>query len=97
MKLGIPKYYAHKWGEYIKVCWNVAGSPVLTRSITNERLAQRDTTVSSPDMRRCTYAIEPPCTERYARWCEGRAVNASYSILPSLTMYKFDVQLPLFR
>ena len=25
---------------YIKVCWNVAGSPVLTRSIRNERLAQ---------------------------------------------------------
>ena len=39
MKLGIPSYYAHKWG-YIKAYWNVAGSPVLTRSITNERLAQ---------------------------------------------------------
>ena len=39
MKLGIPKYKAHKWG-YIKAYWNVAGSPVLTRSITNERLAQ---------------------------------------------------------
>ena len=39
MKLGIPKYYAHNWG-YIKAYWNVAGSPVLTRSITNERLVQ---------------------------------------------------------
>ena len=39
MKLGIPSYYAHKWG-YIKAYWNVAGSPVLQRSITNERLAQ---------------------------------------------------------
>ena len=39
MKLGIPKYYARKWG-YIKAYWNVAGSPVLTCSITNERLAQ---------------------------------------------------------
>ena len=39
MKLGIPSYYAHKWG-YIKAYRNVAGSPVLTRSITNERLAQ---------------------------------------------------------
>ena len=39
MKLGIPKYYAHKWG-YTKGYWRVAGSPVLTRSITNERLAQ---------------------------------------------------------
>ena len=39
MKLGIPKYYAHKWG-YIKAYWNVVWSPVLTRSITNERLAR---------------------------------------------------------
>ena len=39
IKLGIPKYYAHKWG-YVKAYWNVAGSPVLQRSITNERLAQ---------------------------------------------------------
>ena len=39
IKLGIPKYYARKWG-YVKGYWRVAGSPVLTRSITNERLAQ---------------------------------------------------------
>ena len=39
MKLGIPKHQANKWG-YVKAYWNVAGSPVLTRSITNERLAQ---------------------------------------------------------
>ena len=39
MKLGIPKYSAYKWG-YVKACWNVAGSPILTRSITKERLAQ---------------------------------------------------------
>jgi len=39
MKLGIPSYYAHKWG-YVKAYWNVAGSSVLQRSITNERLAQ---------------------------------------------------------
>ena len=39
MKLEIPRYYAHKWG-YVKGYWRVAGSPVLTCSITNERLAQ---------------------------------------------------------
>lgn len=38
-KLGIPKYYAHKWGQ-VKAYWNVAGSPVLTRSVTNERLVR---------------------------------------------------------
>lgn len=41
MKLGIPKFYAHKWG-YVKEYWRLAGSPVLTRSITNERLAQAE-------------------------------------------------------
>lgn len=39
MKLGIPKHYACKWG-YVKAYWKVAGSPILTCSITNERLAQ---------------------------------------------------------
>ena len=39
IKLGIPKYYACKWGD-VKAYWRVAGSPVLTRAITNERLAQ---------------------------------------------------------
>ena len=39
MKLGVSRYYAYKWG-YIKAYWNVAGSPVLQCSITNERLAQ---------------------------------------------------------
>ena len=39
MKLGIPKHYAYKWG-YVKAYWNVAGSPILQSSITNERLAR---------------------------------------------------------
>ena len=38
-KLGIPRYYSYKWG-YVKAYLNVAGSPILTRSITNERLAR---------------------------------------------------------
>ena len=38
-KLGIPRWKAHQWG-YVKGYWRVAGSPVLTRSITNERLAR---------------------------------------------------------
>ncbi len=37
MMLGIPRYQAHKWG-YVKGYWRAAGSPILARSITNERL-----------------------------------------------------------
>ena len=29
-----------------------------------------DTTASLTGTSLCTYAVEPPCTERYARWCE---------------------------
>ena len=40
-----------------------------------------DTTVSLTGTSLCTYAIEPPCTERYARWCERSGlVSPSYSI-----------------
>lgn len=39
IKLGTPKYYAWKWG-YVQAYWNTAGSPILQRSITNERLAR---------------------------------------------------------
>ena len=39
MKLGIPEHKAHKWG-YAKAYWKIAGSPILTSSITNERLAR---------------------------------------------------------
>ena len=40
-----------------------------------------DTTVSLTGTSLCTYAIEPTCTERYARWCERSGlVSPSYSI-----------------
>lgn len=41
IKLGIPSYYAHKWG-YINAYWNVAGSPAVQRSIANERCARAE-------------------------------------------------------
>ena len=40
-----------------------------------------DTTVSLTGTSLCTYAIEPPCTERYAWWYERTGlVSHSYSI-----------------
>ena len=80
IRLGIPKYYACKWGD-VKAYWRVAGSPVRTRAITNERLAQAGFYSLSDRYESLTYAIEPPCTEPYARWCERSArYLASYSI-----------------
>lgn len=39
-KLGIPEWQAYQWGNTRLGYWRIAGSVVLTRSITNEKLAQ---------------------------------------------------------
>ena len=39
-KLGIPEKYAHMWGNTRLGYWRIAGTAVLSRSITNKRLAQ---------------------------------------------------------
>lgn len=39
-KLGIPKWQAYQWGNSRLGYWRIAGSLVLSRSITNERLIQ---------------------------------------------------------
>jgi len=39
-KLGIPDWQAYQWGNTRLGYWRVAGSAILTRSITDERLAQ---------------------------------------------------------
>ena len=69
-KLGIPADKAYQWGNSRLGYWRIAGSPVLKCSITNERLAAAGYFTTSP----CTYAVEPPCTGRYARWCERSAI-----------------------
>ena len=39
-KLGIPGWQAYQWGNSRLGCWRIVGSPVLPRSITNEKLVQ---------------------------------------------------------
>lgn len=39
MKLGIPQRQAYQWGNTRLGYWRIAGSPILKRSITNEKLA----------------------------------------------------------
>lgn len=39
-KLGIPEWQAHQWGNTRLGYWRIAGSAVLSRSITNEKLIQ---------------------------------------------------------
>ena len=35
----------------------------------------------------CTYAIEPPCTEPYARWCWRTVTQRMGDILPDLELF----------
>lgn len=39
-KLGIPEWQAYQWGNTRLGYWRIAGSAVLNRSVTNEKLAQ---------------------------------------------------------
>ena len=39
-KLGIPEEYTHMWGTTRLGYWRVAGSPILSRAITNEKLVK---------------------------------------------------------
>ena len=43
---------------------------------------RRDTTASLTGTSLCTYAIEPPYTERYVRWCGRSATQLMDSLLP---------------
>jgi hypothetical protein len=70
MKLGMPEWQAYRNGNTRKGYWRIAGSSILTCTITNKRLAQAGYFSLSDRYESLHYAIEPPCTERYARWCE---------------------------
>lgn len=39
-KLGVPEWQAYQWGNTRRGYWRIARSPVLSRSITNEKLAR---------------------------------------------------------
>jgi hypothetical protein len=40
-KLGIPEWQAWQWANIRKSYWRTAGSAIVSRAITNERLARR--------------------------------------------------------
>ncbi|MGG3309501.1 group II intron maturase-specific domain-containing protein [Paenibacillus sp. 2KB_20] len=39
-KLGVPEWQAYSWGNTRLGYWRIAGSAILQRSVTNEKLAQ---------------------------------------------------------
>ncbi len=71
MKLGLPEWRACEVAYSRKAYWKSARHASIQMAISNKRL---DTTASLTGTSLCTYVVEPPCTERYARWC-GRSVT----------------------
>ena len=47
---------------------------ILQTELQTKDSQQQDTSVSSTTTSPCTYAVELPCTGRYARWCERSAL-----------------------
>jgi hypothetical protein len=41
MKLGLSRNLAFQWASTRKGCWRISASPILSRTITNKRLAAR--------------------------------------------------------
>ena len=70
IQLGIPEWQAWAVSNCRKAYWHMAKNGHVQRAISKEDSYRRDITASLTGTSLCTYAIEPPCTERYARWCE---------------------------
>ena len=68
-KLGIPTVVDRVIQQAIAQKLQSIWEPLQTKGSQ-----QRDTLVSSTTTSPCTYAVEPPCTGRYARWCERSAI-----------------------
>ena len=75
MQLGIPGVVGGAVSNCRKAYWHNGEEWSCTEGTQKERPHRRDTIASLTGTSLCTYAIEPPCTERYVRWCERSAEN----------------------
>lgn len=82
MKLGMSQRQAHRYGNAQKGYRAVAGSGILTHTITNKRLAaagfQNILLLRVP----AQMGVEPPGTEPNARWCGRSATQIRGDLLP---------------
>ncbi|WP_092731897.1 reverse transcriptase domain-containing protein [Algoriphagus alkaliphilus] len=71
VKLGVKKSKAWEWANTRKGSWHIAKSFILNTTITTERLRQAGYLFLSDHYQKVMIKLkEPPCTERYAGWCE---------------------------
>ena len=66
-KLGMPEWQAYRNGNTRKGYWAVAGSGILTRTITNEKLA-----------RRRYYDLSEAYKSKHLKWLNRRVPNGTH-------------------
>ena len=81
MQLGIPEWQAWAVSNCRKAYWHMAKNGHVQRAISTEKLRTARIQKYPRTVRACTYAIEPPYTERYVRWCERSAAQLMGSLL----------------
>ena len=80
-RLGIPRTKAWEWANTRLGIWRMAGSWVMTRSVTDKQLEILGYEDILKDTMPFTQMVEPPYAERHVRWCERSAAPVRSSLL----------------
>ena len=86
VKCGIDKYQAYMWGNSRLGYWRIAGSYILSRAITNEKLSMAGYATLMGSYIEWHPKQEPPYAEPHVRWC-GRSENESRRNPTSFSSY----------
>ena len=86
MKLGMRNGRPTETETPERATGRLPGAAFLRTQLQAKDSQQPDTLKSDTTTSPCTYAIEPPCTERYARWCERSGL-----LCPSYSMYEDSI------
>ncbi len=78
-KFGIPKWSVHGMADCRKGIWRAA--MMLNSVLTAKEIARPGISPCLTITRKLVKTEKPPCTERYARWCERSAAQLMGSLL----------------
>ena len=91
VKCGIDKYQAYMWGNSRLGYWRIAGSYILSRAITNEKLSMAGYATLMGSYIEWHQNQEPPYAEPHVRWCE-RSENESRRKTTSFSSYSIVME-----
>ncbi|WP_339062724.1 group II intron maturase-specific domain-containing protein [Tepidibacillus marianensis] len=70
LKFKLPDGKAWEYANTRKGYWRISNSPILSKTLTNQYWINQALKVFLYSIKLLVCLNEPPCTERYARWCE---------------------------